>query len=175
MVLEANAPNTEGAEKTGVFKMALARARLGVQVEFIATPRTPVLLYDGECGLCQCLVRLMLRIDRRGVLCFAPLQGSTAQAFLRRHGLNTADFDSLVFAVDLAQPDAGFYQRSAGVLAALGELGGCGRLLARLLAVMPMGWLDAIYRLVARLRYRLFGHSRPKPLPNPAWARRILD
>lgn len=155
--------------------MALARARLAVQVEVMATPRMPVLLYDGECGLCQCLVRLMLRIDRRGVLCFAPLQGSTAQAFLRRQGLNTADFDSLVFAVDLARMDADFYLRTAGVLAALSELGGWARLLARLLAVVPMGWLDAIYRLVARLRYWLFGHYRPKPLPNPAWARRMLD
>jgi predicted DCC family thiol-disulfide oxidoreductase YuxK len=117
----------------------------------------------------------MLRVDRRGVLCFAPLQGSTAQAFLRSHGLNTTDFDSLVFAVDLARADAAFYLRTAGVLVALRELGGWARLLARLLAAVPMEWLDAGYRLVARLRYRVFGHYRPKPLPNPAWARRILD
>jgi len=155
--------------------MALARARLGFQVEPMATPRTSVLLYDGECGLCQNLVRLMLRIDRRGVLCFAPLQGSAAQEFLRRHGLNTTDFDSLVFAVDLTQADTAFYLRTAGVLAALRELGGWARLLAWLLATVPVTWLDAGYRLVARLRYRLFGHSRPKPLPNPDWARRILD
>ncbi|MCS6245261.1 MAG: DUF393 domain-containing protein [Opitutus sp.] len=141
----------------------------------MATLRTPVLLYDGECGLCQSLVRLMLRVDRRGVLCFAPLQGKTAQVFLRSHGLNTTDFDSLVFAVNLARTDAAFYQRTAGVLAALRELGGGWRLLGRLLAVVPVVWLDAGYRLVARLRYRIFGHSEPKPLPNPDWARRILD
>jgi len=116
----------------------------------------------------------MLRVDRRGVLCFAPLQGPTAQAFLLNHGLSTTDFDSLVFAVDLARADAAFYQRTAGVLAALSELGGGWRLLARLLAVVPMAWLDAGYRLVARVRYRFFGHSAPKPLPNPDWARRIL-
>ena len=141
----------------------------------MATPRTPALLYDGECGLCQNLVRLMLRVDRRGVLLFAPLQGSTAHAFLRRQGLNTTDFDSLVFVGDLAQAHTVFYQRTAGVVAALQELGGWGSLLARLLAAVPVAWLDAGYRLVARVRYRIFGHYRVKPLPNPDWTRRILD
>ena len=157
--------------------MAVVRGSVcfhGVRMETLGS-RTPVLLYDGECGLCQSLVRLMLRHDLRGVLCFAPLQGATAQAFLRHHDLNTADFDSLVFAVDLKNEHAAFYLRTAGVLAALRELGGWGCLQARILAVVPVPWLDAGYRLVARLRYRIFGHYRPKPLPNPNWARRILD
>jgi predicted DCC family thiol-disulfide oxidoreductase YuxK len=162
-------------ENTDARKMAVAGARLGVQSESMATPPTPVLLYDGQCGLCQFLVRWMLRCDRRGVLHFAPLQGPTAQAFLRSHGLNTTDFESLVFVVDLARADTTFYQRMAGVLAALNELGGELRFLARLLAVVPVAWLDAGYRLVARLRYRVFGYREPRPLPNPAWARRILD
>jgi len=55
------------------------------------------------------------------------------------------------------------------------QLGGGYRLLARMLAVVPAAWLDVGYRLVARLRYRIFGHNQPKPLPNPDWARRILD
>ena len=141
----------------------------------MATPRTPVLLYDGECGLCQAVVRWMLTHDQRGVLCFAPLQGKTAQAFLRSHRLNTTDFDSLVFVADLAQVDTSFHLRTAGVLAALRELGGCWRAVARMLVVVPVAWLDAIYRLVARLRYRIFGHHEPTPLPDPNWAKRFLD
>jgi len=155
--------------------MALARACIGFNAHPMAISRRPVLLYDGECGLCQCFVRLMLRHDRRGVLYFAPLKGPTAQAFLRAHGLKTTDFDSLVFVDDLLRPDALFYQRSAGVLAALVELGGWGRWFSRTLAVVPLTWLDTGYRLIASLRYRIFGHYLPKPLPNPDWARRILD
>ena len=135
----------------------------------------PVLLFDGECGLCQSLVRAMLRHDRLGRLCFAPLQGNTGQAFLRSHGLSTTDFDSLVFVADLTRQDTAFYQRSTGALAALRELGGGGRVLARLLAIVPAAWRDAGYRLVARLRYRLFGGLRPAPPLNPEWAGRILD
>jgi hypothetical protein len=46
----------------------------------------PVLLFDGECGLCQRLVRVLLGLDRRGRLRFAPLQGPAAQSYLRQHG-----------------------------------------------------------------------------------------
>jgi len=155
--------------------MALAREHTGVHSGPMATPRTPVLFFDGECGLCQFFVRLLLRYDRRGVLLFSPLQGPTAQAFLCSHGLNTTDFDSLIFVLDLARYDTVFFQRSAGVLAALNELGGWWRWLALMLSVVPLTWLDLGYRLIARLRYRIFGHYVPKPLPNPDWARRILD
>src|SRR4051812_37486572 len=47
----------------------------------------PVLFFDGECGLCNRVVRLLLRLDTRGRLRFAPLQGPVAQDYLRAHGL----------------------------------------------------------------------------------------
>ena len=49
----------------------------------------PVLLFDGTCGLCNRCVRLLLRLDRRARLHFAPLQSAPAQAYLRTHGLPT--------------------------------------------------------------------------------------
>ena len=44
----------------------------------------PVLFFDGECGLCQRLVRGLLKLDQRGGLRLAPLQGPTAQDWLPR-------------------------------------------------------------------------------------------
>ncbi|HSI07218.1 MAG: thiol-disulfide oxidoreductase DCC family protein [Rariglobus sp.] len=135
----------------------------------------PVLLYDGECGLCNALMRFMLRRDRRGVLRFAPLQGTTGQAFLKSHGLNTEDFDSLVFIQDLTREGTPFFLRTAGALRAMSEMGGGWRRLARMLAIMPSCCSDLLYQCIARLRYRLFGRYRPTPLPNPEWVKRILD
>ena len=139
------------------------------------TSAQPVLLYDGECGLCSAVVRFMLKHDRRGVLRFAPLQGRTGQAALRSHGLNTRNFDSLVFVEDIARREGACHLRSTGALRALAELGGGWRRAARVVERIPAPWRDAIYRLVARLRYRVFGRYRATPLPNPEWARRILD
>ncbi len=135
----------------------------------------PVLLYDGECGLCNRVVRLLLRLDRGERLRFAQLQGEAGQAYLREHGLPTDDFDSLVYVRDWARREQGdFLLRTDGVIAALRVVGGLGPELAEILAVFPAAWRDAGYRLVAKWRYRVFGAWRPRPLPRPEWDGRFI-
>ncbi len=134
-----------------------------------------MLFFDGECGLCNRIVRGLLRLDRRGALLFAPLQGPTAQAYLRAHGLPTEDFDSLVFVPDWSRrthPE--FLVRTDGALAAAAAAGGVGRLFG-VLRFLPTRWRNAGYKLVARWRYRLFGEWKPRPLARPEWAARFLD
>ena len=135
----------------------------------------PVLFFDGECGLCQRLVRGLLRVDRAGRLRFASLQSPAAQVYLRRHGLPTQDFDTLVFVPDWSRgEEAEFLVRTAGVLAALRAIGGWSRAVAAVLAWVPAGLRDAAYRVVARTRYRIFGAWKPQPLARPEWAQRFL-
>ncbi|CAM2945608.1 thiol-disulfide oxidoreductase DCC family protein [Rariglobus hedericola] len=140
-----------------------------------AAPSQPVLLYDGECGLCNAVMRFMLKNDRRGVLMFAPLQGRTGQDFLRGHGLDAGNFDSIVFIEDLGRADTPFYLRTTGALKALGTLGGFYGKLAGVLSVVPASLRDVVYKIIARTRYRIFGRYHPTPLPDPAWRKRILD
>jgi len=136
----------------------------------------PVLLFDGECGLCNRVVRVLLRLDGGARLRFAPLQGPAAQGFLRRHGLPVEDFDSLVFVPDWAERDRPeFLRRTDGAIAALRVCGGAGRMLAGMLAVIPATWRDAGYRVVARWRHRIFGAWRARPLPRAEWAARFLE
>ena len=135
----------------------------------------PVLFFDGECGLCNRVVRLMLRLDRRGVLRFAPLQGPTAQQYLRAHGLPAEDFDSLVFVPDWSRRDRPeFLVRTDGALAALRAIGGVARGLTWL-RIFPRGWRDAAYRLIARFRYRIWGEWKPRPLARAEWRERFLE
>lgn len=132
------------------------------------------MLFDGECGLCQRVVRLLLRLDSGGRLSFAPLQSAPAQDFLRRHGLPTQDFDSVVF-VPAWNPSVlvPYQVRTDGICAALAQLGrpwcylAAGRHLPR-----PVR--DAAYRLIARSRHAIFGRARPAPLRRPDWDHRFL-
>lgn len=137
-------------------------------------PTGPVLLFDGECGLCHRCVRLLLRLDREGRLNFAALQSPVAQAFLRAHRLPTGDFDSLVF-VPAWSGEAAPLMRTDGVLAALRLFPGSGRALAAILGVFPATWRDWGYQLIARWRHRLWGKWRPRPLPRPEWAARFIE
>lgn len=134
----------------------------------------PVLLYDGECGLCNRVVRSLLRSDPAGRLSFAPLQSLPAQAYLQSQGLPIKDFDSLVFVPDWDHPIPGAYRlRTDGVLAACKVVGGGWRVLSWL-RIFPRGLRDLFYKVIARTRYALFGKYRPAPLPDPAWEKRFL-
>jgi len=133
----------------------------------------PVLLFDGECGLCNRVVRWLLARDRRGVLRFAPLQGPAAQAYLPAHGLPTKDFSTLVFVPDWPGGAARPLLRTDGIVAALRATGRPGQ--AAMLSILPRGLRDAGYKLVARLRYRLFGPWQACPLPRPEWAARFIE
>jgi predicted DCC family thiol-disulfide oxidoreductase YuxK len=135
----------------------------------------PVLLYDGECGLCNRVVHWLLRSDRQARLKFTPLQGAPAQAYLRARGLPTQDFDSLVFVPDWDVPGGSPpLLRTDGALAAAAVVGGRWRAITWL-RVLP-GWLrDPFYKLVARTRYALFGEYRGQPLAeSPEWRGRFL-
>lgn len=139
-----------------------------------STPR-PVLLYDGDCGLCQRVVRRLLKADRAGRLHYAPLQSEPAQIYLRAQGLPTADFDSLVFVPDWNQPKPGGYQlRTDGALGACAVVGGGLGRATGWMRFLPVGLRDGVYRVFARSRYALFGQYRPTPLPDPAWEQRFL-
>ena len=135
----------------------------------------PVLLYDGECGLCNFVVRLLLRLDRLERLNFSTLQGTSGQAYLKSHGLPAKDFDTLVFIPDWSRRNrAEYLLRTDGALAALRACGGIGAELAAIGSAIPARWRDAGYRAVAHWRYRLFGEYRPRPLARPEWAARFL-
>ena len=104
----------------------------------ISSPASgPVLLYDGDCGLCNRVVRLLLWLDRAERLRFARLQGEAGQAYLRAHGLPAADFDSLVFVPDWPRREQReFLLRTDGVIAALRVCGGVATELAAVLEVV---------------------------------------
>jgi predicted DCC family thiol-disulfide oxidoreductase YuxK len=125
----------------------------------------PVLLYDGECGLCNWVVRRLIASDQAGRLHYAPLQSAPAQAYLRAQGLPTEDFDSLVFVPDWEDPVFGAsLLRTDGALAAAAVVGGGWRAITWL-RVLPPFLRDPFYKLVARSRYALFGKYRGRPLP----------
>jgi predicted DCC family thiol-disulfide oxidoreductase YuxK len=136
----------------------------------------PVLLFDGECGLCQRLVRVLLGLDRRGRLRFAPLQGPTAQSYLRQQGLSATDFESMLLVSDWTGRDTTTPLRQTdAAIAALREIGGIGGMMAAVLRVVPRAWRDAGYRLVARWRRWLFGAARAGALARTEWSGRFLD
>ena len=136
---------------------------------------SPILFYDGVCGLCNTLVQFLLKHDKRGRLRFASLQSDFAAKVLHRHGFDPKDLDTLHVVENYEQPDERLLQRSDAVLRAGRELGGHWSVLAAIAKVVPRSLRDIVYRFVAQNRYRVFGKYETCMLPDPKQRSRFLD
>ena len=153
----------------------LHRRSTGNIVRAVKTP-APVILFDGECGLCNRAVRLLMRWDNWGHLRYAPLQGYAAQKFLQDHGLPTREFSSLVLVPDWEHPERPEYAlKTDALVGALRACGGLGKTMGLFLAVVPRSLRNWGYSMIARSRYRVFGKWRACPLPKTEWRQRIID
>jgi predicted DCC family thiol-disulfide oxidoreductase YuxK len=133
-------------------------------------PTTPILFFDGRCGLCHRGVRVLLRLDRGGRLRFAPLGGDTFRALVP-----SGDRDGLPDSLALLTPDGRLSVRSGAVVQALRLAGRSAAWLAAALSLLPTGLADRLYDAVARSRSRFFASPRDEcPVPPGPWRGRFL-
>lgn len=126
------------------------------------------MLYDGVCGLCHRTVAWLLRHDRRGRLWFAPLQGETAARLRVQHPEIPSGLESVVLV-----EDGRVALRSRAILGAARQLGPPWRWVSWL-GWLPARLLDLAYRLVAQVRYRVWGRFETCRAPAAADRSRLL-
>ena len=126
-----------------------------------------VLFFDGVCLLCNGFVDFLLKRDVERHFQFAPLQGERAKGLLPAE-LNT----DLTTVVLWSQGE--IFLRSDAVLMVLVQLGGVWSL-ARLGWLVPRGWRDLAYRIIAAHRYSWFGRRESCRLPTAEERSRFLD
>jgi predicted DCC family thiol-disulfide oxidoreductase YuxK len=119
----------------------------------------PIVFFDGVCGLCNGFVDRLMRWDRKHVLRYATLQGTTAAAQLP--ATHTQELSTIVY-FDGRQ----VYTRSDAALRIVIRLGGAWKL-AGAFFVIPRFARDAVYNWVARNRYQWFGKHDSCRLPSP--------
>jgi predicted DCC family thiol-disulfide oxidoreductase YuxK len=144
-----------------------------------------LVLYDGVCVMCNRTIRVLLANDAAGRLRFTPIEGALGQAMLARHpGLfsepkrngkpEAAAAQSVVVIVDALTAQETAFKRSDAAIEAMRRLRAPWPLLAMLLQTVPQVLRDGVYRLVARLRYPLFGRYAACPRPVGAEREHIL-
>jgi predicted DCC family thiol-disulfide oxidoreductase YuxK len=128
-----------------------------------------LVIFDGHCGFCNRAVRWFLRRDRQDRLRFVPSESPKVAALLIRHGLDAtagAFGPSTILVVrDPESKAERVLVRSDAVLAMLGELPRPWPGVAVVLSWIPRPIRDFAYRLVAHLRYRLWGRLDACPIP----------
>lgn len=131
---------------------------------------TQIVLYDGVCNLCDGAVRFILPRDSRKVFRFASLQSTYAKSILARHGIDDARALESIVLIEDGRP----YLLSTGILRIARRLDFPWNL-ASVFLVVPRPLRDAVYRFVARNRYRWFGKEEVCLLPRPEWRDRFIE
>lgn len=129
----------------------------------------PLVLFDGDCNLCNGTVQFLLRRDRRARLRFASLQSAAGRAALAAAGASAALPDSIVLV-----HGGRVRVKSAAALA-------IARWLPLPWPVLSIAWLvpyplrDLVYDWIARNRYRWFGRQQQCWVPTAELRARFLD
>lgn len=128
----------------------------------------PVVLFDGVCNLCNGSVQFILKRDPQGRFRFASLQSEAGRSLMAKHRLDPDVLSSVVLL-----EDGRVWQESSAALRIARHLPGGWKLL-RVFAVIPRPIRDAVYRWIARNRYRWFGKTETCWLPTPELRGRFL-
>ncbi len=128
----------------------------------------PVLLFDGVCNLCNASVQWVLQKDKKGVFRFAALQSETGQQLMESHGMSTEKIETVVLVSGQK-----VFTHSDAPLELVRLLGG-GWSVLYIFRWIPKRLRDAVYRFVARNRYRWFGEKATCMMPKPEWKGRFL-
>ncbi len=118
-----------------------------------------MLVYDGECGFCSRSVQALLRRDPGGSLRFASRGGEAGRAVRERHA-EFREVEALLW-VERASGGERVYAGADATIRALRYLGGSYSMLGRLIDLVPRPLRDLGYRIVARVRRRLFAPVDP--------------
>ena len=139
----------------------------------MSAPLPPrLLLYDGVCGMCDQVVQWVLEHDPAGHIHFAALQGETATALRARHPQIPEAVETIV----LVQTQGGVESvsfRSAAAFGVAAALGGAWRHLAWF-RWLPRPLTDLGYRMIARVRYHIWGRLDACRIPRPEERGRFL-
>ncbi|KRD48034.1 hypothetical protein ASE52_11560 [Acidovorax sp. Root275] len=128
-----------------------------------------IVVFDGQCLLCNGWVQFLLRHDPAQRIRFASIQSAVGQQLLAQAGLKVDGLQTLL----VIDGDRS-WQHTAAILRVLHTLGWPWRL-AWVGWLVPAPLRDALYRWVARNRYRIWGRSDTCMVPSPETAARFLD
>jgi predicted DCC family thiol-disulfide oxidoreductase YuxK len=126
-----------------------------------------IILFDGVCNLCSFSVNFIIKHDKKGYFHFASIQSKRGKALIEKHGLK--ELDSII----LVQDDKAYIYSDA-VLRIAKESDGWYRYLY-IFRFIPRVFGDAIYRVVAKYRYRVFGRRESCVISNRELLSRFLS
>lgn len=127
-----------------------------------------IILFDGECNLCDHSVQFIIKRDKKELFKFASIQSEVGDEVLKKFNAST-DIDSFILV-----KGNNCYFKSSAALRICKDLKGGWKLFFCLL-IVPKVIRDYFYSIIAKNRYKLFGKKDNCMLPSPKIRDRFLS
>lgn len=137
-------------------------------VRFMEKPNA-LILFDGVCNLCSASINFIIDRDPKGYFKFAPLQSEIGEHYRKEFGINEVSLDTIMLI-----EQGKLYTHSAAPLRIARNMSGAWFLCYGFMLV-PRFIRDAVYKFVARNRYRWFGKQEACRIPTPELKARFLS
>jgi predicted DCC family thiol-disulfide oxidoreductase YuxK len=131
-------------------------------------PDDDVILYDGVCIFCSRWIRFIVTQDRAKRFRITQIQSAYGARLAKALGIDPDDPDT-----NAVVHGGVAYFKSDGALTVLSSLSGWRWV--RVFFVVPKRLRDAVYNLVAKNRYRIFGKYDACFLPDEDMRARVLE
>ena len=131
-------------------------------------PDDDVILYDGVCVFCSRWVQFVIARDAAKRFRFTPIQSPYGSRLAQAFGIDPKDPDT-----NAVVHDGTAHLKSDAALTVLSNLAGWGW--TRVLFAVPKPLRDAVYSVVARNRYRIFGKYESCFVPDAEMQKRVLE
>ncbi|MFQ5602127.1 MAG: thiol-disulfide oxidoreductase DCC family protein [bacterium] len=133
-----------------------------------------VVFYDGVCALCHWTVKFLIKIDRQATLRFAPLQGKTVRKFTLVPTEPSEKAQGVIYVQNADTLQERTFFQSDAILEIFKEIGGIWRTVAWL-RIIPVSFRNALYKMIAKNRYKWFGKYSTCRLPETTDRHRFLE
>ncbi|MDX1957022.1 MAG: DCC1-like thiol-disulfide oxidoreductase family protein [Leptospiraceae bacterium] len=127
-----------------------------------------IILFDGVCNLCNGIVNMMIDLDKKDQFRFASIQSEIGQKISKQYNVNSMDLDSVVVIYEDK-----VYKKSSAVFLIWATIGFPFSMI-RIFQILPTSFLDMIYDLIAKNRYKLFGSKDECRIPTPELKKKFL-
>lgn len=127
-----------------------------------------IVVLDGVCNLCNAGVNFIVNRDPKRLFYFTTMQSHHAQELIEKHRGNSFQFDTFLLIKDEVT-----FERSDGVLEIIKDLSGYWFLFG-ILRLIPRPIRDAVYKAIAKNRYRIFGKKDQCMVPSKEMQSRFI-
>ena len=113
-----------------------------------------IILFDGDCRLCNGSVRFISKRDRKKHFTYIPVKSSEAENLINKYGIQTNQIDSVLLVINDK-----ILTHSTAVLTIARYLSGFWPLIYTGI-IIPKFIRDPVYKLIAHRRHKWFYHMR---------------